>query len=119
MTSAMPVQCSNQLSYEVTQLRAGQFAGLMLHFFHTGLFLLLLSYIIHQVSYDHRSYERNLSNCVEKPEKVRTSMGFEPVTLRGHHSLLDFKIRSSIYETFHISLHIHTVALRLQFMKML
>ena len=24
MTSAMPVQCSNQLSYEVTQLRAGQ-----------------------------------------------------------------------------------------------
>ena len=29
MTSAMPVQCSNQLSYEVTQLRAGQFDGLM------------------------------------------------------------------------------------------
>ena len=25
MTSAMPVQCSNQLSYEVTRLRAGQF----------------------------------------------------------------------------------------------
>ena len=29
MTSAMPVQCSNQLSYEITQLRAGQFVGLM------------------------------------------------------------------------------------------
>ena len=29
MTSAMPVQCSNQLSYEVTQLRAGQFVGHM------------------------------------------------------------------------------------------
>ena len=29
VTSAMPVQCSNQLSYEVTQLRAGQFVGLM------------------------------------------------------------------------------------------
>ena len=29
MTSAMPMQCSNQLSYEVTQLRAGQFVGLM------------------------------------------------------------------------------------------
>ena len=29
MTSAMPVQCSNQPSYEVTQLRAGQFVGLM------------------------------------------------------------------------------------------
>ena len=29
MTSAMPVHCSNQLSYELTQLRAGQFVGLM------------------------------------------------------------------------------------------
>ena len=29
MTSAMPVQCSNQLSYKVTQWRAGQFVGLM------------------------------------------------------------------------------------------
>ena len=29
MTSAIPVQCSNQLSYEVTQWRAGQFVGLM------------------------------------------------------------------------------------------
>ena len=27
-----------------------------------------------QVSYDHRSYERNLSNCIQKPEKVRTSI---------------------------------------------
>ena len=29
MTSAVLVQCSNQLSYEVTQLRAGQFVGLI------------------------------------------------------------------------------------------
>ena len=29
MTSAMPVKWSNQLSYKVTQLRAGQFVGLM------------------------------------------------------------------------------------------
>ena len=29
MTSAMPVQCSHQLSYEVTQWRAGQLVGLM------------------------------------------------------------------------------------------
>ena len=36
--------------------------------------------IWNQVSHDHRSYERNLSNCVEKPEKVRTSTGFEPMT---------------------------------------
>ena len=32
---------------------------------------------------DHRSCERNLSNCVQKPEKVRTSTGFGPVTLRS------------------------------------
>ena len=31
----------------------------------------------YQVTYAHRSYERNLSNCVEKPEKVSTSTGFE------------------------------------------
>ena len=33
-------------------------------------------------SYDLRSYERNFYNCVEKPEKFRTSTGFEPVTSR-------------------------------------
>ena len=37
----------------------------------------------HYVSYDHRSSERNLSNCEQKPEKVRTSTGFEPVTSRN------------------------------------
>ena len=31
---------------------------------------------------DHRSYESSLNNCVKKPEKVRTSTGFEPVTSR-------------------------------------
>ena len=33
-------------------------------------------------SYDLRSYQRNFCNCVEKPEKFRTSTGFEPVTSR-------------------------------------
>ena len=33
-------------------------------------------------SYDPRSYERNFCNCVEKPEKFRTSTGFEPMTSR-------------------------------------
>ena len=33
-------------------------------------------------SYDLRSYERNFGNCVEKPEKYRTSTGFKPVTSR-------------------------------------
>ena len=31
-------------------------------------------------SYDLRSYERNFCNYLEKPEKFRTSTGFEPVT---------------------------------------
>ena len=34
------------------------------------------------VSHDHRSFERNFRNCEQKPEKVRTSTGFEPVTSR-------------------------------------
>ena len=38
--------------------------------------------IWNQVSHDHYSFERNLSNCEQKPEKVRTSTGFEPVTSR-------------------------------------
>ena len=38
--------------------------------------------IWNQVSHDHGSFERNLSNCEQKPEKVRTSTGFEPVTSR-------------------------------------
>ena len=38
--------------------------------------------VLNQVSHDHRSFEHNLSNCEQKPEKVRTSMGFEPVTSR-------------------------------------
>ena len=29
-----------------------------------------------QVSHDHHSYEHNLSNCIQKPEKVRTSIHF-------------------------------------------
>ena len=33
-------------------------------------------------SYEPRKFKRNLSNCVEKPEKSRTSAGFEPVTSR-------------------------------------
>ena len=65
----------------------------------------------YQVSYDLRSDERNLSNCVKKPEKVRTSTGFEPVTSRYRcDALTNFHIRSSIYETFHISLHRESTA---------
>ena len=33
-----------------------------------------------QISYDPHRYECNLCNCIWKPEKFRTSTGFEPVT---------------------------------------
>ena len=41
-------------------------------------------------SYYPRSYERNFSNnyCVERPEKFRTSTGFEPVTSRHRYDAL-------------------------------
>ena len=39
MTSAMPVQCSNQLSYEVTQWRAGQLCSSVLVTFKQWLVL--------------------------------------------------------------------------------
>ena len=32
--------------------------------------------------YDPRSYEHNFRNCLEKPEKFRTSTGFVAVTSR-------------------------------------
>ena len=54
--------------------------------------------IWNQVSHDHRIFERNLSNCEQKPEKVRTSTGFEPVevlTFSGFCSQL-LKLRSKL-----------------------
>ena len=46
------------------------------------LLLLLLLFCGFEIKwiYDPRSYERNVSNCVKKPEIFRTSTGFEPVT---------------------------------------
>ena len=50
--------------------------------FHKTFLLLQFNNKMLQVSHDHRSFERNLSNCEQKLEKVRTSTGFEPVTSR-------------------------------------
>ena len=85
-----------------------------------------------QVSHDHRSFERNLSNCEQKPEKVQRglnpwprevtgSIPVEVLTFSGFCSqllklrsklrwswLTWFQIRSSIYEMFHLSLLIHS-----------
>ena len=38
--------------------------------------------IIIQLSYDPRSYERYLCNCIWKPENFRILTGFEPATSR-------------------------------------
>ena len=42
-----------------------------------------------QVSYDSRSYERKFSICVWKPEKFRTSTGFELTSVASKHSWLE------------------------------
>ena len=60
MTSAVPVKCSNQLSYEVTQLREGQFLGLMFS----------NKYLIHSF---HGIAEVMGSNAVESPENFSGS----------------------------------------------
>ena len=65
-------------SFAISGADPGFFNGGWLIQSATKLYVNNISY----VSHDHRSYERNLSNCVEKPEKVRTSTGFEPVTSR-------------------------------------
>ena len=67
-------------------------------------------------SYDLRSYERNFCNCVEKPEKFRTSTGFEPWTFQASlrnckncvHNCEDSLLHlisypQFIYDSFHIS----------------
>ena len=67
-----------------------------------------------QVSYDHRSYQCNSSNCVQKPEKVRTSTGFEPVTSNTNnndHSLLYFK--SAVQYVKHFIYHFTSILHRL------
>ena len=60
MTSAIPVQCSNQLSYEMTQWRAGQFVGLMFsrerkNFFHMTLLSRESARIISSFDFKHRT----------------------------------------------------------------
>ena len=66
----------------ITFLETLTFNNKSMHMKINSLFLSKMSKEMNQVRYDHRSYERNLSNCVQKPEKLRTSTGFEPVTSR-------------------------------------
>ena len=48
--------------------------------------------VITQVSHDHRSFERNLSNCEQKPEKVQP---VEVLTFSGF-CLQLLKLRSKL-----------------------
>ena len=85
---AISVWRSNQLSYEATGVGSWSFVGsngpVRNESMMNGIWnesYMNCGYEI-KWSYDLRSYERNFCNCVEKPEKFRTSMGFEPVTSR-------------------------------------
>ena len=82
MTSAMPVQCSNQLSYEVTQWRAGQFVGLMFSrernviwkkcYMQCGVWNQMKIWSSHLLD--------NLSNCLVNLKNSGDSTGFEPMS---------------------------------------
>ena len=82
MISAMPVQCSNQLRYEVTQWRAGQFVGLMFSrvrniiwkkcYMQCGVWNRMKIWSSHLLD--------NLSNCLKNLKNSGDSTGFEPIT---------------------------------------
>ena len=75
MTSAMPVQCSNQLSYEVTQWRAGQFVGLM--FSVKGMYMKEMLYAVRCLKSNEDmilALAGQFKQLSHKPEK------FEPMT---------------------------------------
>ena len=115
---AIPVRCSNQLNYEATDVGSRSFVSSnepvkngceaiyeMFHILNCGFW--------NQVSYDHRSYERNLSNCWKSQDfngvwNLPLKSWLFQASIRNclncihncdDHSLLDFKICSSIYET--------------------
>ena len=81
----IPVRGSNQLSYEATDVGSWSFMGPKEAVRNECEVIIwnisfIELWIWNQVSYDTWSYERNLCNCVlQTPEKVRTSMEFEPV----------------------------------------
>ena len=78
MTSAMPLQCSNQLSYEVPQLRAGQFVGLM--FSHERNVVWKKFYMKCGVWNQMKIWTSHLlDNCLNCPASARIISSFEYV----------------------------------------
>ena len=84
MTSAIPVQCSNQLSYEVTQLRAGQFVGLMFSRERNVIKLWKKCYmkcgLWNQMKISSSHLLDNLRNCLMDLKNSGDSTGFKPMT---------------------------------------
>ena len=83
----LPVRCSTNWAMKPRTVGAGQ---LWVHMFPWKKWVLMIYEINHIRTTEmkwkwrnDRSSERNLCNCVRKPEKkFRTSTGFEPVTSR-------------------------------------
>ena len=100
MTSTMPVQCSNQLSYEVTQLRAGQFVGLMFSRERNGVWkkCYMKCGIRNQMKIWSSHLLDNLSNCLMNLKNSGDSTGDIclncPASARIISSF-DFKYRTS------------------------
>ena len=85
---ATTVRCSNQLSYEATDLGSWSFVGRRVPVRNEcEVIICNISYVQlrmwSQVSYEPRRYKSNLCNCTyRRQKKVRTSTGFEPMTSR-------------------------------------
>ena len=76
------MQCSNQLSYEVTQLRAGQFVGLMFSRQRNVVWKKcdMKCGVWNQMKIWSSHLLDNLSNCLMNLKNSGDSTGFEPMT---------------------------------------
>ena len=97
MTSAMPVQCSNQLSYEVTQLRAGQFVGLM---FSRERNASQRSWV--RIPLSHLNFSGSWDNCLNCPASTRiissVEINYSQLNSFAHSSsALPVEIRKTIF----------------------
>ena len=110
----MPVRRSNQLSYEATDVGSWSYVGTYVPVMNESTDemiyeknqILNCGYVI-KWSSDPRSYERNFRNCVEKPEKFRTSTGFESVTSRCRcDALTSWAMRSLMLEAGHLWVYV-------------
>ena len=81
MTSTMQLQCSNQLSYEVTQFRAGQFVGLMFSRERNLVWeKCYMKFVWNELKIWSSHVLDNLSNCLMNLKNSGDSTGFEPMT---------------------------------------